>query len=174
MSARLRLVEQISHSLAGAARRTVRVSLLSPTSRGKSWRNWFPGRRETDRPRISNSHAAAFSVTPMRANSEPATWLIRRRVTRRRATRRCLVENGGPVTAMPESPVDNGPGIPPEERSASSPLYRPPGTSPPGSGLGMAIVTAIADAILYLELDPAHWRGWLERCFPGAGIRNLR
>jgi two-component system, OmpR family, sensor kinase len=42
--------------------------------------------------------------------------------------------------------VDNGPGIPPEERSrVLDRFYRRPGTSPPGSGLGMAIVKAIAD-----------------------------
>jgi two-component system OmpR family sensor kinase len=43
--------------------------------------------------------------------------------------------------------VDTGPGIPPEERHrVFDRFYRPPGTSPPGSGLGMAIVKAIADA----------------------------
>src|SRR5262249_1511454 len=43
--------------------------------------------------------------------------------------------------------VDNGPGIPPEERTrVLDRFYRQPGTSPPGSGLGMAIVKAIADA----------------------------
>jgi len=43
--------------------------------------------------------------------------------------------------------VDNGPGIPPEERSrVLDRFYRRPGTTPPGSGLGMAIVKAIADA----------------------------
>jgi two-component system OmpR family sensor kinase len=43
--------------------------------------------------------------------------------------------------------VDNGPGIPPEERlRVLDRFYRRPGTSPPGSGLGMAIVKAIADA----------------------------
>ena len=42
--------------------------------------------------------------------------------------------------------VDNGPGIPPEERvRVLDRFYRRPGTSPPGSGLGMAIVKAIAD-----------------------------
>jgi two-component system, OmpR family, sensor kinase len=42
--------------------------------------------------------------------------------------------------------IDNGPGIPPEERlRVLDRFYRPPGTSPPGSGLGMAIVKAIAD-----------------------------
>jgi two-component system OmpR family sensor kinase len=43
--------------------------------------------------------------------------------------------------------VDNGPGIPPEERTrVLDRFYRQPGTSPPGSGLGMAIVKAIADS----------------------------
>jgi two-component system OmpR family sensor kinase len=42
--------------------------------------------------------------------------------------------------------VDTGPGIPPEERArVFDRFYRRPGTSPPGSGLGMAIVKAIAD-----------------------------
>jgi two-component system OmpR family sensor kinase len=42
--------------------------------------------------------------------------------------------------------VDNGPGIPPDERSrVLDRFYRRPGTSPSGSGLGMAIVKAIAD-----------------------------
>ena len=43
--------------------------------------------------------------------------------------------------------VDTGPGIPPDERlRVFDRFYRPPGSSPPGSGLGMAIVKAIADA----------------------------
>jgi two-component system, OmpR family, sensor kinase len=43
--------------------------------------------------------------------------------------------------------IDTGPGIPAEERQrVFDRFYRPPGTSPPGSGLGMAIVKAIADA----------------------------
>jgi two-component system OmpR family sensor kinase len=43
--------------------------------------------------------------------------------------------------------VDTGPGIAENERSrVFDRFYRPPGTSPPGSGLGMAIVKAIADA----------------------------
>ncbi len=54
--------------------------------------------------------------------------------------------------------VDNGPGIPPEERTrVLDRFYRRPGTSPPGSGLGMAIVKAIADAhnaILTLDAGP--------------------
>ena len=54
--------------------------------------------------------------------------------------------------------IDNGPGIPPEERSrVLDRFYRRPGTSPPGSGLGMAIVKAIANshaARLALEDGP--------------------
>jgi two-component system OmpR family sensor kinase len=43
--------------------------------------------------------------------------------------------------------VDTGPGIPADERQrVFDRFYRPAGTSPPGSGLGMAIVKAIADA----------------------------
>jgi two-component system OmpR family sensor kinase len=43
--------------------------------------------------------------------------------------------------------VDTGLGIAPGERQrVFDRFYRPPGTSPPGSGLGMAIVKAIADA----------------------------
>jgi two-component system OmpR family sensor kinase len=43
--------------------------------------------------------------------------------------------------------VDTGPGIAPDERQrVFDRFYRPPGTSPPGSGLGMAIVKAIGDA----------------------------
>ena len=43
--------------------------------------------------------------------------------------------------------VDTGPGVAPEERKrVFDRFYRPPGTSPPGSGLGMAIVKTIADA----------------------------
>jgi len=43
--------------------------------------------------------------------------------------------------------MDTGPGIPLEERQrVFDRFYRPPGTAPPGSGLGMAIVKAIADA----------------------------
>jgi len=43
--------------------------------------------------------------------------------------------------------ADNGPGIPPEERTrVLDRFYRRPGMAPPGSGLGMAIVKAIADA----------------------------
>jgi two-component system OmpR family sensor kinase len=54
--------------------------------------------------------------------------------------------------------VDTGPGIPPDERQrVFDRFYRPPGTSPPGSGLGMAIVKAIADthgASIALGSDP--------------------
>jgi two-component system, OmpR family, sensor kinase len=72
-----------------------------------------------------------------------------------------FVESGPPSTAavQPALPahapapqvvlrvVDNGPGIPPEERTrVLDRFYRRPGTPPPGSGLGMAIVKAIADA----------------------------
>ncbi|HEX5209692.1 MAG TPA: ATP-binding protein [Steroidobacteraceae bacterium] len=43
--------------------------------------------------------------------------------------------------------VDNGPGIPPEERKrVFDRFYRKPGTPSPGSGLGLAIVKAIATA----------------------------
>ena len=53
---------------------------------------------------------------------------------------------GSPARAVLKV-VDNGPGIPPEERvRVLDRFYRRPGTSPPGSGLGMAIVKAIADA----------------------------
>lgn len=42
--------------------------------------------------------------------------------------------------------VDTGPGIPPEDRDrVFDRFYRRPGSTPPGSGLGMAIVKAIAD-----------------------------
>jgi two-component system OmpR family sensor kinase len=59
-----------------------------------------------------------------------------------------------PAAVGPERPgyvllrvIDNGPGIPPEERSrVLDRFYRRPGTTPPGSGLGMAIVKAIADS----------------------------
>ena len=43
--------------------------------------------------------------------------------------------------------TDDGPGIPPEERTrVFDRFYRRSGTAPPGSGLGLAIVKAIADA----------------------------
>ncbi len=54
--------------------------------------------------------------------------------------------------------VDTGPGIPPEDRArVFDRFYRRPGTSPPGSGLGMAIVRAIADthaATVTLDTGP--------------------
>jgi two-component system OmpR family sensor kinase len=54
--------------------------------------------------------------------------------------------------------VDTGPGIPPDERKrVFDRFYRTPGTSPPGSGLGMAIVKTIADAhgaTIVLDTDP--------------------
>jgi two-component system, OmpR family, sensor kinase len=55
--------------------------------------------------------------------------------------------------------VDTGPGIAPDERKrVFDRFYRPPGTSPPGSGLGMAIVKAIADAhgaVVTLDSGPS-------------------
>jgi two-component system OmpR family sensor kinase len=54
--------------------------------------------------------------------------------------------------------IDTGPGIPPDERKrVFDRFYRPPGTTPPGSGLGMAIVKTIADAhgaTVVLDSDP--------------------
>ena len=54
--------------------------------------------------------------------------------------------------------LDTGPGIAPDERQrVFDRFYRPPGTAPPGSGLGMAIVKAIADthgASIALETGP--------------------
>jgi two-component system OmpR family sensor kinase len=68
------------------------------------------------------------------------------------------VENGSDNGQTLLKIVDNGPGIPPEERSrVLDRFYRRPGTSPPGSGLGMAIVKAIADthgATLDLDAGP--------------------
>ena len=68
------------------------------------------------------------------------------------------IENGGDSGQALLKVVDNGPGIPPEERSrVLDRFYRRPGTSPPGSGLGMAIVKAIADthgATLDLDSGP--------------------
>jgi two-component system OmpR family sensor kinase len=86
------------------------------------------------------------------------------------------VENGGPGEQAILKVVDNGPGIPPEERSrVLDRFYRRPGTSPPGSGLGMAIVKAIADAHgAKLELDSGPEGGGLVASvrFPGAGFRK--
>jgi two-component system OmpR family sensor kinase len=68
------------------------------------------------------------------------------------------VENGSENQCSVLKVVDNGPGIPPEERSrVLDRFYRRPGTTPPGSGLGMAIIKAIADshgATLTLEAGP--------------------
>jgi two-component system, OmpR family, sensor kinase len=86
------------------------------------------------------------------------------------------VENGAPGEQAILKVVDNGPGIPPEERSrVLDRFYRRPGTSPPGSGLGMAIVKAIADAHhATLELDSGpDGRGLVVSVrFPGADIRK--
>ena len=54
------------------------------------------------------------------------------RVRARHRGRLCVVPHTGPHTPTKCSP-------------ASDRFYRPPGTAPPGSGLGMAIVKAIAD-----------------------------
>jgi len=55
--------------------------------------------------------------------------------------------------------LDSGPGIPPEDRSrVFDRFYRRPGTSPPGSGLGLSIVNSIATAhaaTVTLESGPA-------------------
>jgi two-component system, OmpR family, sensor kinase len=86
------------------------------------------------------------------------------------------VENGGPGEKAILKVVDNGPGIPPEERSrVLDRFYRRPGTSPPGSGLGMAIVKAIADAhdaTLELDCGP-EGRGLVVSVrFPGINFRK--
>lgn len=69
-----------------------------------------------------------------------------------------FVENAAEAGNIVLKVIDNGPGIPPEERSrVLDRFYRRPGTTPPGSGLGMAIVKAIADAhsaTLVLESGP--------------------
>ena len=55
-------------------------------------------------------------------------------------------ESANPERSAVLRVVDSGPGIAPDERQrVFDRFYRPPGTSPPGSGLGMAIVKAIAD-----------------------------
>ena len=86
------------------------------------------------------------------------------------------VENGGPGEQAILRVVDNGPGIPPEERSrVLDRFYRPPGTSPPGSGLGMAIVKAIADAhdaTLELDSGPTGRGLAVSVRFPGVGSRK--
>src|SRR6202000_3278603 len=52
-------------------------------------------------------------------------------------------DDGQPVLKV----RDNGPGIPVEQRSrVLDRFYRQPGSTPPGSGLGMALVRAIADS----------------------------
>jgi two-component system, OmpR family, sensor kinase len=54
---------------------------------------------------------------------------------------------GGSGRAAVLRVVDTGPGIAPDQRQrVFDRFYRLPGTSPPGSGLGMAIVKAIADS----------------------------
>lgn len=75
-----------------------------------------------------------------------------------------VVESGSPMLPAQDPQgavlrvIDNGPGIPPRERSrVFDRFYRRPGTSPPGSGLGMAIVKAIADshgATITLDTSP--------------------
>ena len=59
------------------------------------------------------------------------------------------VEGGGSADAARATlaVTDSGPGIPPEERArVFDRFYRRAGTAPPGSGLGLSIVKAIADA----------------------------
>jgi two-component system OmpR family sensor kinase len=72
--------------------------------------------------------------------------------------------------------ADNGPGIPADERSrVLDRFYRRPGTSPPGSGLGMAIVKAIADAhdaTLELDAGPDNQGLAVSVCFPSADRQN--
>jgi two-component system OmpR family sensor kinase len=84
------------------------------------------------------------------------------------------VENGGGQVLL--KVIDNGPGIPPEERSrVLDRFYRRPGTSPPGSGLGMAIVKAIADAhgaTLELESGPEEMGLAVGVRFPSAEAQN--
>lgn len=94
------------------------------------------------------------------SNSQPATVLgdsdALRTLTRNLVDNavRYTPDNGRVDVAVEASPalvtlkvIDNGPGIPPEERSrVLDRFYRRPGTSPPGSGLGMAIVKAIASS----------------------------
>jgi two-component system OmpR family sensor kinase len=70
--------------------------------------------------------------------------------------------------------VDTGPGIPPEERArVFDRFYRRPGTSPPGSGLGMAIVKAIADthgATVALDSGPEGHGLAVTVSFPSASM----
>jgi two-component system OmpR family sensor kinase len=87
------------------------------------------------------------------------------------------VENGGDDEQTLLTVVDNGPGIPPEERSrVLDRFYRRPGTSPPGSGLGMAIVKAIADthgATLELDSGPDGTGLAVSIRFPSAERKNI-
>ena len=86
------------------------------------------------------------------------------------------VENGGGEVLL--KVIDNGPGIPPEERSrVLDRFYRRPGTSPPGSGLGMAIVKAIADAhgaTLELESGPEGMGLAVGVRFPSPEVRKTQ
>jgi two-component system OmpR family sensor kinase len=87
------------------------------------------------------------------------------------------VENGsGPGEQAILKVVDNGPGIPADERSrVLDRFYRRPGTSPPGSGLGMAIVKAIADAhdaTLELDSGPGAQGLAVSVRFPSADSKN--
>ncbi len=88
------------------------------------------------------------------------------------------VEDGGPGEHPLLKVVDNGPGIPPEERSrVLDRFYRRPGTSPPGSGLGMAIVKAIADAhaaTLGLDSGPEGRGLAVSLVFQAPAARKLR
>jgi len=69
------------------------------------------------------------------------------------------VQRGGTPEQAILRVVDTGPGIPPEDRSrVFDRFYRRPGTSPPGSGLGLSIVKSIATAhaaTVTLESGPA-------------------
>lgn len=62
--------------------------------------------------------------------------------------------------------LDNGPGIPPEDRArVFDRFYRRPGMQAPGSGLGMAIVKTIVDAHgASIQLGPAAQEADLGRC----------
>jgi two-component system OmpR family sensor kinase len=80
-------------------------------------------------------------------------------------------ESGDPSGAVLRI-VDTGPGIAPDERQrVFDRFYRPPGTSPPGSGLGMAIVKAIADvhgASIALDAGPGEQGLGVTVAFPAA------